>query len=268
MKINRLLFCGACLGVSGLVAQPPHGEMMTHRLGPGGQGGPQPGFARDMRVVKGQPYSADLANESSQVLGDGTKIARKVAGSVYRDTDGRTRREETAGQEQKSITIFDPMAAVSVSLNTSSKKAFKQAVHVPGDHPAGDRRGPGRIPAERAAKGSGRHDQNRVVEDLGNQAIEGVQATGRRTTTTVLAGMIGNDRDLKIVDEVWFSPDLQVVVQSRHSDPRTGEVTYKLTNIRRGDQPHTLFEVPADYQLKESSGGGFRRDGPKPTARQ
>ena len=269
---KRVFMALACLGSASMFAQPPHGEMMRHP----GPGGPPPGdpgmihFARDTKVVKGQPYSADLVNESIQVLGDGTKISTKTAGTVYRDTDGRTRREETGAQGRKSITIFDPVASVSLTLNSSDKTASKQSIHLP---PADMQRrspgpataGPGPDHAKRGGRG-GPDRQNRVSEDLGNQAIEGVQAQGRRTTTTIPAGTMGNDRDIKVIDEVWMSPDLQVVVQSRHSDPWTGEVTYKLSNIRRADQSHTLFEAPADYQVKES--GGFRRQGAPPPARQ
>ncbi len=78
---------------------------------------------------------------------------------------------------------------------------------------------------------------------------------------------MGNDRDIKVLDEVWFSPDLQVVVQSHHSDPWAGDVTYKLTNIRRADQSHTLFEVPADYQIKEGR-ENLMRGGPPPAVQQ
>lgn len=262
MNRNTIRVGLICLGAMSLMAQPPHGGEMMRHPGAGGS----PGFARDMKVVKGQPYTADLVNESTQILGDGTKITNKISGSVYRDTDGRTRREETSAEGRKSITIFDPVAALSVSLNTSNKTASKAAVHVPGEHPSADRHGPAGAPTADRTKRAGRTNPNRLTEDLGNQAIEGVPAQGRRTTTTIPAGTMGNDRDIKIVDEVWISPDLQVVVQSRHSDPRTGEVTYKLANIRRADQSHMLFEVPADYQVKEA-GNGFRRQGPPPASR-
>ncbi len=250
---NKLGLFASCLGSAILMAQPPHHPR------PGGPplGDSEMGhFARDMKVVKGQPYSAELLNESVQVLGDGTKISSKTSGLVYRDTDGRTRRDESAAQGQKSTTIFDPVASVSLTLNQSSKTVSKQTVRVPPSRPG---------PAHAVGTERGNR-QNRATEDLGNQAIEGVQAQGRRTTTTIAAGTMGNDRDIKVIDEVWFSPDLQVVVQSHHVDPWTGDVTYKLSNIRRGDQPHTLFEAPADYQVKEQR--GFRREGPPPPARQ
>ncbi len=49
------------------------------------------------------------------------------------------------------------------------------------------------------------------------------------------------------------SPDLGITVLSTHSDPRTGDTTYKQTNIQRSEPPRSLFEVPSDYRLIESA---------------
>jgi len=89
------------------------------------------------------------------------------------------------------------------------------------------------------------------VEQLGWKLIEGVQAEGTRTTISIPAGQIGNDRAIEIVDEQWRSPDLQVIVFSKHSDPRFGETVYALTNISRADPPATLFQVPPDYTVRD-----------------
>ena len=89
--------------------------------------------------------------------------------------------------------------------------------------------------------------------DLGTQSVEGVSAVGTRTTFTIRAGQIGNERAIEIVDERWFSPDLQTTVMTRHTDPRSGEVVYRLTNINRTEPDHSLFEMPADYTLREDS---------------
>jgi len=91
-----------------------------------------------------------------------------------------------------------------------------------------------------------------VKDQLGKQIIEGVEAEGTRTTVTIPAGEIGNERPIEIVSERWYSPELQLVVMTRHSDPRFGETTYKLTNINRTEPAKTLFEVPADYTIKAS----------------
>jgi len=89
------------------------------------------------------------------------------------------------------------------------------------------------------------------VEQLGWKLIEGVQAEGTRTTITIPAGQIGNDRPIEIVDEQWRSSDLQVIVYSRHNDPRMGETVYSLVNVSRADPAASLFQVPPDYTLQE-----------------
>ena len=94
---------------------------------------------------------------------------------------------------------------------------------------------------------------NEVKQELGKQIIEGVEAEGTRTTVTIPAGEIGNERPIEIVSERWYSPELQLVVMSRHSDPRTGETTYKLTNINRAEPAKSLFEVPGGYTIKEGA---------------
>jgi hypothetical protein len=94
--------------------------------------------------------------------------------------------------------------------------------------------------------------KNTKKEDLGKQTIEGVEAVGTRFTTTIAAGEVGNEQPISVVFEKWYSEELQTVVMTRSTDPRFGENTYRLTNINRGEPAHSLFEVPADYTLKET----------------
>jgi hypothetical protein len=90
-----------------------------------------------------------------------------------------------------------------------------------------------------------------VVEQLGTTFMEGVAVDGTRTTVTIPAGQIGNERPLEIVSERWFSPDLKVLVMSRQSDPRFGETTYRLTNLTRNEPPAHLFEIPPGFAVVE-----------------
>jgi hypothetical protein len=100
------------------------------------------------------------------------------------------------------------------------------------------------------------NDQGQATtEDLGSQTMEGVFVTGVRTTRTIPAGQIGNDKPISILTEVWTSPDLKTIVYSKRSDPRMGELTFQLTNITRAEPDASLFTVPADFKLVE---------GPKP----
>jgi hypothetical protein len=283
--------------------------------------------AVESRITTGAPYSAEAVTESLQVLSDGNRIARKTATRVYRDSEGRTRREQlTSTGTVQSVTISDPVAGSMYVLNPAERTAQRNGVFMAG---AGGGFGvatvapesSGTVTAARTADGgvrvsasgsneAGRRRETeaqvagegsagvaagsvtsaaggasavavpvaggvayspeamamtmpRMVapryaggavnkEDLGQQVIEGVLATGTRMTTTIPAGSIGNEQPILVVSEQWFSPDLKVLVMTKHSDPRSGENTYRLTNITQTEPARSLFEVPADYTLKDS----------------
>lgn len=89
------------------------------------------------------------------------------------------------------------------------------------------------------------------TEQLGKRMIEGVEAEGTCTTMTIPANSVGNDLAIEVVSESWFSPALQTVVMSTRKDPRFGETTFRLRNVRLGEPLASLFEVPADYKITE-----------------
>jgi len=289
----------------------------------------------DGKLVKGAPYSAEAVTEMTQTLSDGNRIVNKSSASIYRDSEGRTRREQTlralgpfatAGEPPQTIFISDPVAQMSFMLDARTHVARKMPsfhfevrvagpggegirVNVPPDGPAppgqpergerirvpapadgpappalpergegirvtapGDRPAPPALPepgvengdvfvmttppapggAEYRVEyhGGGKRAQR---ESLGKQIIEGVEAEGTRTTVTIAAGEIGNERAIEIVNERWYSAELQVVVMTKRSDPRAGETVYKLTNINRSEPAKSLFEIPADYTVKTGS---------------
>jgi hypothetical protein len=41
------------------------------------------------------------------------------------------------------------------------------------------------------------------------------------------------------------------MLMTRHRDPRSGETTYRLTNLSRSEPDRSLFEVPAGYTVQE-----------------
>jgi hypothetical protein len=127
----------------------------------------------------------------------------------------------------------------------------------PGDAPLKKLPPPGEAPLKKLDPANLKEgvspDGRRKNELLGKQVIEGVEAEGRRTTLTIPAGEIGNTLPIEIVDEQWYSPELQVMVMTKHSDPRSGVTTYRLTNINRSEPDRTLFEVPADYTVRDNT---------------
>lgn len=95
-------------------------------------------------------------------------------------------------------------------------------------------------------------------ESLGRQTLEGLVCDGKRSTHTIPAGTIGNDRAMVTTTERWISADLQVLVRSLTKDPQAGEVSYRLTNINRAEPAKTLFQIPADYTIKDAPGPQIR----------
>ena len=235
------------------------------------------------KLVKGAPYSAQAVTEMTQILSDGNRIVNTSTAAVYRDGEGRTRREQTlksigtysvSGESFQTISINDPVAGVAYVLEPHSHTARKiqgfrmEAGSAGGFKVVGSPAGEGEtftvkttsngaVTLKRGtAEAKMREEKGRTgfrKEDLGTQTVEGVNAVGTKTTITIPAGQIGNERAIEIVDERWFSPDLQTMVTTRHSDPRSGETVYRLTNINRVEPDHSLFEVPADYTLRDES---------------
>lgn len=216
-------------------------------------------------VVKNAPYSADGVTQTTQVLGDGNRIEQSTTQKLYRDSEGRERREETVlatGALAQTtmphvVTILDPVENVLYTLDTEQHTARRSngAGFVRVFTPPGTIGKPsqfyyvadGNVYTAADAAGVGK-------EDLGSKTIEGVAAQGTRTTETIPAGQIGNVLPINIVDEAWYSPELKMNVLTTHSDPRTGETVYKLMNINRAEQPKSLFEPPADYTVTGPAG--------------
>jgi hypothetical protein len=232
----------------------------------------------DGELVKGAPYSAQAVTETTQTLSDGNRIVNKSTVLLYRDSEGRTRREQTlkaigplatAGEPLQTIFISDPVADVSYVLDPRTHVARKSRAfrmeRAPFPSPAPDS-GPGfgvreevfnlKTPAPGGEthflfKREGARPSDVVTESLGKQIFDGVEAEGTLSKITIPAGQIGNERAIEIVTERWYSSALNTLVKNRHSDPRSGETVYRLTNISRSEPPQSLFEVPADYKVKE-----------------
>src|ERR1041384_3857880 len=86
------------------------------------------------KTVKGAPYSAEAVTETIQTLADGNRIVNRMTSSVYRDSEGRTRREQSlkglgilgAGEEPwQTIFINDPVAGVTYTLDSRSHTGHK-----------------------------------------------------------------------------------------------------------------------------------------------
>ena len=90
-----------------------------------------------------------------------------------------------------------------------------------------------------------------ITKDLGVKEIEGVKANGKLRSYEIPAGAIGNRNAIVVSNESWFSPELQVTLMTKRSDPRTGEKIYRLANMKRDEPAAALFAIPSDYAVRE-----------------
>jgi len=233
----------------------------------------------ETKVVKGASYSATAEAETIQTLADGNRIRSKTTTLVYRDSEGRTRREVMGNAQSVATEVFisDPASGVNYALDTQGRVAVKSNVdlqvieleklkfaaemqikerEMKQPPPASGQLA--RAEDEEIAK----KKRQPIAESLGQQTIEGVLCEGSRTTSTIPAGAVGNDLPITIVNEQWYSPELQVFVLTKQSDPRAGETIYRLTNISRSEPDHALFEVPAGYSLIEKSAPPIKKRRP------
>jgi len=225
--------------------------------------------------VQGAPYSATITNESVQTLADGNRIVQSSTGTTARDSHGRTRQDAplppignlSAANAPHLVFIMDPVAQVSYTLNLTDKTAEKMSIPSGAPGPSAATAGARQVfvtqsgalqvpdappPAIAIAKSLGSEEHAEVTtEDLGTETMEGLLVTGARTTRTIPAGEIGNEKPISIVTEVWTSPDLKTIVYSKRSDPRMGEQTFKLANIVRAEPDASLFTVPSDFKLTD-----------------
>src|SRR6476661_236477 len=215
-------------------------------------------------VVTAAPYTATATTESTQVLGDGNRIVNKTSSFVARDSQGRTRRETDSRRigtmqvdSPKMVFINDPTTHTQYIFTPGGGEATK-VIRSEGNWKEGPQIIDLRATRERRMKekvvvnvqGAREGQQSKESaeqvkhEDLGTQTIEGVPAQGKRETVTIPAGEIGNERPIEMVTETWFSPELHTMVLRKHSDPRMGESTYRLTDIKRTEPDASLFHAP------------------------
>jgi len=241
----------------------------------------------DATPVKGSPFCATVVTEHTQTFADGNRIHTTENSVLCRDSEGRTRREAQLnllgavpqGTASKMITIVDPVAGVRYSLDPTAKIARKMSLPAmlqeSGTVAAGagtrnvmvySRSGapeglPPAMPGtavfiDRKVISAGGSDTPPITENLGDQTINGIHATGTRVTTTIPAGQMGNEQPINVVSEDWYSPELKVMVMTKHTDPWAGQLTTQFANVNTSEPDSSLFTIPSDYRVVDEKDAG------------
>jgi len=219
----------------------------------------------NVRAAKA-PYTAEYKITHVQTLSDGTTITRETTEVKALDSQGRRMTASTTYIQQPPLThvmVFDPVARTQTFWHLpGAKVAHVLQMSAPG--------------AERHCLPITRDDVSVVSgpkskltsEDLGTESIQGIEARGRRYTTTIPAGAAGNDAPLVSTSERWTALTVGLsglVVREIRDDPRQGNTTRELTNLTQGDPDPTTFQPPEGYEIVTKDSSGCQDEAPAET---
>jgi beta-lactamase regulating signal transducer with metallopeptidase domain len=244
---------GAALGATPNVAQAQEVAIDVPASTPGDAG----------TVVTAAPYSGVATQQITREFTDGNRMTRTVRITrYYRDTAGRTRVERNISRQSAGasaelqivlVEIYDPIKGERYLLSPQNKTAELQM-----DRAASHLVRPPLTPPGIIAYwgglviGPNEHGWSEP-ESLGEQVMEGVRVVGTRRVYTLAAGAVGNEKQIGMTIEQWFSPELGVIVSKTNQATTGGGASYRLDHIVQGEPDPGLFVLPADYTLHRGS---------------
>jgi hypothetical protein len=203
----------------------------------------------DLPGVAGAPYSAQRILENVKTLPDGARRTQLNHGEgVWRDSQGRTRFERVIYDNQMEgyafvlVQVIDPVGGCVYVLDDVKKVAHRVAVsHPPARKIPTKPQIASRVNTGIAVQAEAPNRLRTSREMLDERTIEGVIAEGQRTTTSYPIGTAGNDQPMVIVDEQWYSRELQEQVLWTTVGHPNGDTAKRLTKIQLGEPAPSLF---------------------------
>jgi hypothetical protein len=231
-------------------------------------GGPLTGPA-----VLDAPFSADATTTVRQTLPDGSRVERTGIARYYRDRAGRVRIEHmivgldplnSAPKGQvRTIIAPDPATGRVYTLDDATRTAnlsprfmYDLAVGGGGTYalPLGGPRWASLVFTRTHRRFPG---EGATEEQLGTRQLSGIESVGRRITIKMTVGTTDSTAPAEIIEERWESPELKLLIYSMSSDPGTGTIEYRLTNVRRADPAADLFRIPDNYRIASTGDNGW-----------
>ena len=200
--------------------------------------------------IPGSPFSATEEISITSAVTSGGAFQRRSFALIARDSGGRIHNESrvnvpltsTRDPWLVSFMVYDPNRQMSTFMNPYTHIAreitFTRAAGTAPPNNWAQHQSPSTL-----------GDPNVRLEDLGTSLLEGLEVHGYRRTVTLPQKISGTEQPVIVVDEYWYSEDLHINLLEKHTDPRTGELTVRLTKLIRVEPPSNLFDVPLDYKV-------------------
>ncbi len=201
--------------------------------------------------IANAPFSGVIDVQRSFVQPDSAVVNLKTIREIARDSQGRIYNEVRAllpvssskTPKVRRIHLYDPQTRISAMIDPRHKSFWTMIVN----HP------PSTLPPAMAASPTGDMlpaNEFTKQEDLGMSEMGGVSVHGVRQTQTIPATSSGTGKDVVVTDEYWYSEELCINMQIKHSDPRMGAVTMTVTQVSRTEPDPSLFEIPEGYKAE------------------
>ncbi len=212
-------------------------------------------------VVKDAPYFADIITTFERTLPSGEIGKREMRSKIYRDTQGRTRRDTeqvspTTDRKIVAILIMDPVANTVTSLNPQTMTAHIRDgsdISAPPKQPIRSKPESPAAPTVASSVAEKPAVATSEAEELGTQVIDGLTVKGTKITTHLPPAAGGNEQPRTLVTSTWVSEELQITVLTESSEaPENHRTTTRLTNIVRTEPEAALFEIPSGYAVVDS----------------
>jgi hypothetical protein len=205
------------------------------------------------------PYTAEFKVSSERTLTNGSTITHEQTEVQAVDSQGRRMTAFTTvtpeGVERTTTSVTDPVAGTHTNWDTLRHEATVMSLHPQAQASCASSvaSSPATPPTPPA------QHRTSTTEDLGVETIDGVEAHGRRITTTTPAGMVGNSEPLVSTREFWQTTSIRpaLVVRETSDDPERGKSSRELTNLSLSEPDPSVFQPPQGYEVvKRESGPG------------
>lgn len=198
------------------------------------------------------PFTLTLQTEWVRNLGDGgtitlvneRRIARDGRGRIYQERWLLVPKSGNQKSQMNAIQISDPTSHELYTCWMIARRVCELTSYGPTTSTVYEVEGPPSGPLPNEA-GYVIHDK------LGTQSIAGMDTVGTRVATVYNAGVFGNDRKMTVEREFWSSPQLEINLLSKRSDPRFGAQTFTVTSLSPSEPDPQLFELPEGFMVED-----------------
>ena len=202
--------------------------------------------------IPNAPFSGTVRVERTDVQPNGNTLQLWSEREIARDNEGRIYNEfrplvpttTKTIPDAIMIHLYDPQNRMTEYLYPEQKTYRMMILNRP---PATDTPDDFASPTAAAAPAS----EFTRREDLGYRTITGLQVHGVRVTQTLAAAVSGTGQEVTVTNEYWYSEALRLNLETKHNDPRSGNVTMTVTQIDRREPSAALFGVPAGYTMAD-----------------